>query len=152
MEADEAQLLARIAARDRCALLTLYEIYFPRLAAFFTHLSMPIETLINDTLLDVWIDSDVVYSTGSTFVWIMRIALRRARLYSTQWRPKDAGPTALLANLSIEQRAVMHFVYTGRSRDEVGEILGVSREGVDTLLGESRNAVLRTARFAAAQH
>jgi hypothetical protein len=151
VEADEAQLFSRIAARDRCALLTLYEIYFPCLAAFFTNLSMPIETLINDTWLDVWSDNDVVDSTGSPFVRIMRIAVRRARLYSTRWRPKDVGPAALLANLSIDQRAVMHFVYTGRSREEVCEILGLPRAGIDTLLGQSREALLRYTSAAAQQ-
>ena len=123
--------------RDRRAFRALYEHYFPRLAAFFTHLSMPVEESINDTMFEVWRDSSVA---ESDYVGILKIALRRARLYATESPLLDPGPVSLLANLHIEHRAVMHLVYTGRTPEEVGEILGLSREGIDALLYQARRA------------
>ena len=129
-DCSEAALIDRIAAGDRGALQTLYEIYFPRLVPFFTHVSSaPVEELINDTFFDVWQDSDMAVVGESIYVWIMRIALSHARLH---------GYTAPSAGLTLDQRAVMYLVYTGRAREEVAAIVGVPRGGVDALLSRSR--------------
>jgi hypothetical protein len=121
----DSRWVTQIAAGDRGALQALYEIYFPRLARFFSHLSAaPVEQLINDTFLDVWRRSGEFNAHESAWVWIMRLALDHARRQQ---------PTA-----AMDENALTYFVYTGCARDEVAEILNLSPTSIDILLTQAR--------------
>lgn len=124
-QAAESQWVAQIAAGDRGALQALYEIYFPRLARFFSHLTAaPVEELINDTFLDVWRRSGEFNAPESVWVWILRLALDHAR----RQQPTEA----------MDESALTYLVYTGCARDEVAEILNLSFATIDMLLTQVR--------------
>src|SRR5512141_1160322 len=56
-EADERELLSRIAERDRLAMRQFYVLYHRRIARFLTRITARrelVEEIVNDTLLIVW--------------------------------------------------------------------------------------------------
>lgn len=156
----ERQLVARIAREDRAALCLLHEAYYPRLARLFAHLTSspeadPVEHLIEATMFNVWQTPQSCQEVDSVYAWVMGLALEQARrsvrIRSTSCLPGQCEPDgfvcALFAPLSIEERAVVHFVYTGHECRDIAGIMSVSCERVTTLLCQARTAmrVLATA-------
>ncbi len=165
-ELTERHLIARMASGDRSALRDLYWVYFPHLAQFFVHLtttitSEVIERLINDTMLGVWRASGAFEPDTSAYVWIMSRAFVNARAHLNRGSDlrhraaldplhtkagytlshttqESASIRRAFASLRVVERAVVHFVYTGRSRQEIATILCVSCECVDEILARAR--------------
>jgi DNA-directed RNA polymerase specialized sigma24 family protein len=149
-DSDDRRLVERVTAGDRCALRTLYTAYFPRLAAFLSNLTTAaVEDVINDILLDIWRLGGNLRRTESIHVWIMQLALSHARFHPSTFssRPATTGKAALLANLSFEEKAIIHLVYTGHTRREVAQILGTCEAGMDRLLTDARLACARNDHF-----
>jgi DNA-directed RNA polymerase specialized sigma24 family protein len=142
----EQRLLSRIARGNRLALRTLYELYFPRLAGFFAHLtltectSMTVENLIMATMHAVHRSSAAFNPGEAVHVWIMRTAFDNARVCPVSQSSRHPGTSVIaqLDRLPIEGRAVMHLVYTGFGREETAAVLGVSPGCVDVLLAHAR--------------
>jgi DNA-directed RNA polymerase specialized sigma24 family protein len=165
---DVRQLASRIARDDRLALCLLHEAYYPRLARLFSHLTTtrepgPIEHLIEETMLSVWLARESLDDVTSVYVWTMGIAFDHARqpleiksqLHEAVSHPPrairgadrdmgyvlDSGPQrwvySLLGPLSVEERAVVHFVYTGHSCQDIADIMSLSCEQVHMLLSRA---------------
>jgi DNA-directed RNA polymerase specialized sigma24 family protein len=158
----ERRLVAAISAGSRSALRRLYVLYFPRLARFFTHLTAMsatdvVEDLITDTMFDVWRKSATFERKYSAHVSIMRLAYAHGskrlaegdRLRSSpELLRRGSGCDALLfgspkaplplpevlATLRVAERAVVHLVHSGHSRQEVADILSMPGESVDAHL------------------
>jgi RNA polymerase sigma-70 factor (ECF subfamily) len=78
---DEAQLIARIRARDLRAFESLYRRYHPRLTRFLTnliHRPQMVEEVLNDTLLVVWNRPDSYNGQSRLSTWIFAIGYRKA--------------------------------------------------------------------------
>jgi len=164
----ERRLLAAIATGDRAAFTTLYFLYFPQLAKFFSHVvatSVPqlVEDLIAETMLRIWRESAALARETSVHVSIMRIAYRcgcehfpahnqpnesssgplSRNLCRDSWffrKPKSQWQRLheIIAALPAAERVVIHLVYSGHSRSEVAAILSISGEMVDGYLAASR--------------
>jgi DNA-directed RNA polymerase specialized sigma24 family protein len=165
----ERRLVVAIFAGSRSALRRLYMLYFPRLARFFTHLTPMsatdvVEDLITGTMFDVWRKSVTFERTRSVHVSIMRLAyahgskrlaegdqLRSSPELLRRGLDCDAsfsgGPKAplpvleVLGSLRVAERAVVHLVHSGHSRQEVADILSIPDESVDTHLASSMSAL-----------
>jgi DNA-directed RNA polymerase specialized sigma24 family protein len=158
-------LLALISAGDRCAMGRLYVLYFARLANFFRNLTADADLaveLINDTMFEVWIEGASIGANASVSLAIMGLAYSRvqkrfAESGANQPRIQPAiqeadhdSPTlttsdtpsnlpVFLSRLPVEERAVLHLVYaSGHSRRDIGDIMNISCECVDVLLGNAR--------------
>ena len=120
--------------------------------------------LIEETMLSAWLARESLGGATSVYAWIMGLAFDLARRPA---RPKlpaqasgvapaphtvrntdrdiasvlDSGPQrwvySLLAPLSVEERAVVHFVYTGHSCQHIADIMSVSCERVKELLSRA---------------
>jgi DNA-directed RNA polymerase specialized sigma24 family protein len=142
-----------MAANDRLALCLLYDAYLPRLIGLFRHLVAAndqslVGQLVEETMMGVWLRREELAATDSSHVSIMRQAVTHARRRLEKQRqistPRERTPTLrMLASLSVDERAVMHFVYTGHSREQVAALMGGSLEGVDTLLSSARARIRR---------
>ena len=78
-DADEAVLVASVAAGDELAFKTLYRIYHPRLSRFIgltTRRSTVVEEAVNDTMLVVWRRCDTYNRQCKVSTWIFAIAYR----------------------------------------------------------------------------
>ncbi len=78
---DEAQLMARIRARDLRAFETLYRSYHPRLTRFLINLirrPQLVEEVLNDTMLVVWNRPDSYNGSSRLSTWIFAIGYRKA--------------------------------------------------------------------------
>jgi RNA polymerase sigma factor (sigma-70 family) len=78
---DEAQLIARIRARDLRAFESLYRRYHPRLSRFLTNLMRRpqlVEEVLNDTMLVVWNRPDSYNGASRLSTWIFAIGYRKA--------------------------------------------------------------------------
>lgn len=78
---DEAQLIARIRARDLRAFESLYRRYHPRLSRFLTNLLRRphlVEEVLNDTMLVVWNKPDSYNGASRLSTWIFAIGYRKA--------------------------------------------------------------------------
>lgn len=165
----ERQLLAAISAGSRSALRHLHMLYFRRLVRFFTHLTATsatdvIEDLVTDTMFDVWGKSATFERERSVHVSIMRLAYVHGtkRLAEGDWlrcSPKSSLPGSncdarlpsssdvptplpeVFAALRVAERAVVHFVHSGHSRQQVADILSMSGESVDAHLASSMIAL-----------
>ena len=77
----DAALLAKVARRDRCAFVRLYEFYAPRLIAWFLAHGESDATAregAQDVMLCVWRDArDFSYAIGSPAAWIYAMARDR---------------------------------------------------------------------------
>lgn len=76
----EADLIARVAGRDRRAFEALYRIYHPRLTAFLTRfIRRPdrVEEALNDTLMVVWNRADRYNGESKVSTWVFGIAYRQ---------------------------------------------------------------------------
>lgn len=78
---DEAQLIARICARDLRAFESLYRRYHPRLSRFLTNLLRRphlVEEVLNDTMMVVWNRPDSYNGASRLSTWIFAIGYRKA--------------------------------------------------------------------------
>ena len=160
----ERRLLEAMATGDRAAFSQLYFLYFLQLANFFSHVMAAsaaddVEHLVVETMLRIWRASPDLARETSAHVAIMRIAYR----YGSERCPADgdaspppwpASPSRArnpaspwqslhktLAELPRVDRAVVHLVYSGHSRQEVADILSMSHVSVDARLASSRAAL-----------
>jgi DNA-directed RNA polymerase specialized sigma24 family protein len=145
-----------------CLLHEAYYPRLARLFSHLTTTRDPelIGSLIEETMLSAWIARESPDTATSVYVWIMglavELAMRPARLmtgshehdsppfHTAQTADRDitsaieSGPTrwiyALLGPLSVEERAVVHFVYTGHSCQDIADIMSLSCEQVKELL------------------
>ena len=164
----DRRLLAAMATGNSSALARLHREYFSRLVRFFAHLmpsSAPgvVDDLIADTLFDVWRQCATFASDSSVHVAIMRIAWAHgstclangeARGPVAEALSGSSGEQARFPNrtevphlspevfeaLSPSARAIIHLVYSGHSRQEVADVLGISCEAVDASLTGWRTA------------
>src|SRR5260221_415544 len=164
-EEAERALLALISAGDRSAMDELYFLYFSRLAKFFLHLTVHadlVEELVNDTMVEVWRAGASIGGNPSVAVWIMGLAYSHGRrrvakvgallhaqpsaLHTEHDRSRSATTleassrlNQFLLRLPVEERALLHLVYSGgHSRRDITDILDISGEWVDVLLGAIR--------------
>jgi DNA-directed RNA polymerase specialized sigma24 family protein len=164
-EQAERVLLALVSAGDRCAMANLYGLYFTRLGNFFRHLTAHsdlVEELINDTMVEVWKEGTSIGASASVSLAIMGLAYSRgqrrfaeARTTQPHAQPAIQGadhdralpaishtptnPQDFLLKLPFEERAVLHLVYaSGHSRRDVADIMNMSCECIDVLLGDAR--------------
>jgi DNA-directed RNA polymerase specialized sigma24 family protein len=156
-------LLGSIARGDRRAIEKLYERHFSRLAHFFLELNVGanfIEDLIIDTMFDLWKERASIGASAAVSVAIMRLAYSNAqRHFAKAMRTQNAFPhdkksdersvrvrLAVVSNQQdsdftprFEQRALLYLVYgCGHSRRDIADIMQVSCECVDLLLGDAR--------------
>jgi hypothetical protein len=102
----EQRLLSRIARGNRLALRTLYELYFPRLAGFFAHLTLTectsttVENLIMATMHAVQRSSAAFNPGEAVHVWIMRTAFDNARVCPVSQSSRHTG-TSVIAQLDL---------------------------------------------------
>ncbi len=97
---DDAQLLHRIAARDRDAFECLYDRYAPRLMLFLTRylgLSSLREEVVNEVMIIIWQRAADFRPTSRPSTWILGMARRKAleayvRAVKVQARPGSALP------------------------------------------------------------
>jgi RNA polymerase sigma factor (sigma-70 family) len=78
---DEAQLIARVCARDLRAFESLYRRYHPRLSRFLTNLLRRphlVEEVLNDTMMVVWNRPDSYNGASRLSTWIFAIGYRKA--------------------------------------------------------------------------
>ena len=165
----ERRLLAAISRGSRSALRRLHSLYFSRLVKFFVHVAPMsaaevIDDLVADTMFDLWRASARLGRSPSLHVAIMRIAWAHASTHlahsevprpppqqfsngaesktSLSSRPEPLPPLSdVLATLHVNERAVVHLVHSGHSRQEVADILSMSCHAVDAYLASSMIAL-----------
>jgi DNA-directed RNA polymerase specialized sigma24 family protein len=148
-----------------CLLHEAYYPRLARLFSHLTTTRDPelIGRLIEETMLSAWVARESLDGATSVYAWIMGLAFDLARRPARQKLPPqgfaappahtvrdtdrditpvlDTGPQrwvySLLAPLSLEERAVVHFVYTGHSCQHIADIMRVSRERVKELLSRA---------------
>ena len=164
-EADERQLLSRIAAQDRHAMQEFYLLYYRRLVRFLARVTRRgelVEEIVNDTMLIVWQRAAQFRGDSRISTWIMGIAWRhglkscrrehRAAAYpalpellpvpeTELFESRDALDRAM-RKLSAEQRAVIELTYVGGySCEEIAVIMGCPGNTVKTRLFHARRKV-----------
>jgi DNA-directed RNA polymerase specialized sigma24 family protein len=152
-----------MATGSRSALARLHGKYFSRLVNFFAHLmplSAPevVDDLTADTLFDVWRQCATFARDSSVHVAIMRIAWAHGsrRLPNSEARRPSSegsrgGQTRLSSRTAVPRlssevfealtpsgRGIIHLVYSGHSRQEVADVLGISCEAVNACLATWR--------------
>ena len=164
------RLAVAISAGDRSALRQLHIDYLTPLVAFFSRLMTTcdadaIDEAIAETMFRVWGASSALSAQISIHAAIMRIAYlcvaERVPIDGPLSRPQSrasvpsstdsncpdrasGAPETLLqalGTLPLVERAVVHLVYSGHSRQEVANILGMPAESLDTVLASSRTAL-----------
>jgi DNA-directed RNA polymerase specialized sigma24 family protein len=172
-EEAERALLALISVGDRSAMVNLYTLYFARLANFFRHLTAHAdltEKLIDDTMVEVWQEGASVAANVTVSRAIMGLAYSRGQKRFAEagvTRPPvqpaiqetgrdspllatsdtSSNPKDFLVGLPVEERAVLHLVYaSGHSRRDIADIMNISCECVDVLLGDARLRLRRSSR------
>ncbi len=162
----DAQLLARVAARDREAFRQLFHLYYRRLAGFLTRLTRRhdlAEEIISDTLWVVWRKAPEFRGGSRVSTWIMGIAYRRG-LKTLRRQQTAAAVTTLfehsgepttdetlpaaeredwlqsaLAYLPVEQRMVLELAYyLGHSQEEIAQIMDCPVNTVKTRMYHAR--------------
>ena len=164
---EEAELLARVRARDLPAFERLYRIYQPRLARFlFNLVQRPqlVEEVLDDTMMVVWDTAGSFRGTSKLSTWIFAIAYRKALKARSRWPDpveepavdsrisSDPGPDeqveherlhdALIAamnTLSADHRAVVDLTYFhGMGYREIAEIMDCPVDTVKTRMFHAR--------------
>ena len=159
--ADEAELLRQVAARDPCAFELLYRNYYRRLKRFLQLLTRKpqlTDEILDDTMLVVWQKAETYNGTSRVSTWIFAIAYKKAlkalkrEHRSEESLPEDEMPSTvhspetdfieresglglkrLVATLSLEQRAVVELTYYhGCSYKEIAAIVGCPVNTVKT--------------------
>jgi RNA polymerase sigma-70 factor (ECF subfamily) len=164
--AREAELIARVAQRDRRAFEELYNLYHRRLARFLTRLTRRYdlaEEIINDTFWVVWRNARDFRGESQPSTWILGIAYRKARnAFRTAARQRARenleAPSfpltteeparaeemrdwlgAALNELPAEQRLAVELCYElGHSCEEIATIMGCPVNTVKTRLFHAR--------------
>jgi RNA polymerase sigma-70 factor (ECF subfamily) len=168
----DAELVARIRAKDVTAFEALYRIYHPRLTRFLInliHRPTLVEEVLNDTLMVVWEKADTFNGTSKLSTWMFGIAYRKAmKALRKQDEPIDdpaaeqrpsLDPTpeddlgrsraqALLQQaievLSPEHRAVVEFTYFHEmGYREIAEIMKCPVDTVKTRMFHARRYLRR---------
>jgi len=164
-DAEERELLGRVAARDHEAMREFYLLYHRRLARFVTRITRRrdlIEEIVNDTLLVVWRRAADFRGCSRVSTWVMGIAWRtglksfqreqRAAAYPalpedavTLQEESHANRDALeraMSVLSPEQRAVIELAYVGGySCEEISVVMRCPVNTVKTRLFHARRKV-----------
>jgi len=164
---EEADLLGRVAARDRLAFERLYRIYFPRLTRFLHRMTRSptlIEEIVNDTMLVVWQKAASFDGSCRISTWVFAIAYRKtckalhgfdeplesldeAREGEACWQPEwqfeqqslREAVDAALAALPLEQRAVFQLTfYHDMGYAEIADIMECPVNTVKTRLFHAR--------------
>lgn len=159
---DDADLLRRIARRDRQAFTTLYRRYHPRLHGYLRRLlkdAQIAEEVFDDVMFVVWKDARRFAGRSAASSWIFGIAYRRAmsalrKESRHQMRidhavnVEDAAATrpkghdlieAALQRLSPNHRQVVELTYFfGFSYREIAEIAGCPENTVKTRMFHAR--------------
>ncbi|KQV56353.1 RNA polymerase subunit sigma [Caulobacter sp. Root343] len=168
----DAELVARIRAKDVTAFEALYRIYHPRLTRFLInliHRPTLVEEVLNDTLMVVWEKADTFNGTSKLSTWMFGIAYRKAmKALRKQDEPIDdpaaeqrpsLDPTpeddlgrsraqVLLQQaievLSPEHRAVVEFTYFHEmGYREIAEIMKCPVDTVKTRMFHARRYLRR---------
>ncbi|HVF17093.1 MAG TPA: sigma-70 family RNA polymerase sigma factor [Steroidobacteraceae bacterium] len=161
----ELDLIRRIVLQDREAFRELYLMYHRRLARFLMRMSLnheTVEEVINDTLWTVWQKAQDFRGASRVSTWIVGIAYRRALKSLRQARSAREPNTdefvdmasdvdieggnenrqwleCAMAELPIEQRAVMEFAYLmGHSCEEIAQIMHCPVNTVKTRMFHAR--------------
>ena len=169
---DEAQLIARIRARDLRAFETLYRRYHPRLTRFLTnliHRPQLVEEVLNDTMLVVWNKPDSYNGQSRLSTWIFAIGYRKALkalsrhedpiedLGAERRASGEPGPELQLGRrqaqaalldamrlLSPDHRAVVDLTYFHETGyREIAEIMGCPVDTVKTRMYYARRHLKR---------
>ena len=169
-DAQDAALLARVAAGDRVAFESLYRSYFVRLNRFLRRmLRRPqlVEEVINDTLYLVWHRAGSYVPAARVSTWIFGIAYRRGLkalaaiddpVQDGDADPADERPSAedcllraelrrlldaALSQMSAEHRAVIELCYYHACPyREIAQIVGCPIETVKTRMFYARRRLL----------
>ena len=164
--AREAELIARVAQRDRRAFEELYNLYHRRLARFLMRLTRRYdlaEEIINDTFWVVWRSARDFRGDSQPSTWILGIPYRKARnafrsaarlrarqnLEPPPFPLTSEGParaeelrdwlSAALSELPAEQRLAIELCYElGHSCEEIATIMGCPVNTVKTRLFHAR--------------
>lgn len=150
-EAEDAVLLAGVAAKDRAAFEALYHRYHPRLFSYLfkvTRRAELVEEVLNDVMFVVWRKAGSFDGRSRASTWIFGIAYRKAlKALSRREHPPEGGAEPVsevspeagaelrlvrrelvstlgqaMARLSPEQRSVLELTYTyGYSCREIAE-------------------------------
>jgi RNA polymerase sigma-70 factor (ECF subfamily) len=164
--AREAELIERVARRDRRAFEELYNLYHRRLARFLMRLTRRYdlaEEIINDTFFVVWRGARDFRGDSQPSTWILGIAYRKARnafrsaarararenLQAPSFPLTTEEPAraeelrdwlgAALSELPVEQRLAVELCYElGHSCEEIATIMGCPVNTVKTRLFHAR--------------
>jgi RNA polymerase sigma-70 factor, ECF subfamily len=164
--AREAELIERVARRDRRAFEELYNLYHRRLARFLTRLTRRYdlaEEIINDTFYVVWRGARDFRGDSQPSTWILGIAYRKARnafrsasrararenLQAPEFPLTTEEPARAeelrdwlahaLSELPVEQRLAVELCYElGHSCEEIATIMGCPVNTVKTRLFHAR--------------
>lgn len=158
----DAELLRRIARRDRQAFATLYRRYHPRLHGYLRRLladAQLAEEVFDDVMFVVWKDARRFAGNSAASTWIFGIAYRRAmsalrtelRHHARVDHAADAEAIAAdrpqgrdliataLRRLSPNHRQVVELTYFfGFSYKEIAEIAGCPENTVKTRMFHAR--------------
>jgi RNA polymerase sigma-70 factor, ECF subfamily len=164
--AREAELIQRVARRDRRAFEELYNLYHRRLARFLMRLTRRYdlaEEIINDTFYVVWRGARDFRGDSQPSTWILGIAYRKARnafrsaarararenLQAPSFPLTTEEPARAeelrdwlahaLSELPVEQRLAVELCYElGHSCEEIATIMGCPVNTVKTRLFHAR--------------
>ena len=168
----DAELIARIRARDVRAFETLYRKYFGRLSRFLLnliHRPQLVEEVLNDTMMVVWNKPDAFAGSSKLSTWIFGIAYRKAMKALRRWDlpvedpdldvrvSEEPGPeeqagqqqiqarlTTAIKGLSADHRAVVDLTYFhGCAYAEIAEIVGCPVDTVKTRMFHARRHLKR---------
>jgi RNA polymerase sigma-70 factor (ECF subfamily) len=163
----EAELVARIRARDLKAFEQLYRAYHPRLTRFLTnliHRPPMVEEVFNDTMMVVWDRLDSFNGASKLSTWIFAISYRKAMKAlqrsddpvedkDGEARPSlDAGPEdhagqrriqevllQCMDELSADHRAVVDLTYFHEmGYREIADVMGCPIDTVKTRMFHAR--------------
>jgi RNA polymerase sigma-70 factor (ECF subfamily) len=168
----DAELIARIRARDVRAFEQLYRKYFGRLSRFLLnliHRPQLVEEVLNDTMIAVWEKPASFRGASKLSTWIFGIAYRKAMKALRRWdQPiedpdldirvsEEPGPeeqagqqqiqarlTTAIKGLSADHRAVVDLTYFhGCAYAEIAEIVGCPVDTVKTRMFHARRHLKR---------
>jgi RNA polymerase sigma-70 factor (ECF subfamily) len=168
--AEDAQLLARLAAGDAAAFRRVVDRYLPHLLAVGRRMlrdDAEAEDIAQEALTRLWRNAgSLELGPGGLRPWLTRVTsnlcidrIRSARNTSVvEEVPEMAEPAGQLRHLTEKELsgavdtalkdlperqrlALTLFHYEGLSQIEVGKILGVSDEAVESLLARARRAL-----------